>query len=105
MIDWEFVKNYTIHGWWKRFLTRGAQLPCLGKLFKKLLYERLSLSYDISVNFVEAHEVANKMIHGIIHSEEFVNIVVEEAQKNIWDAEKYISTEIENVFPEISKSI
>ena len=76
MNDWEFVNNYNVKTWQIKTLNRLAQLPCIGRTFKLFMYEALCYSYDISVNFIEAHETATKMIQGIIYSEEFVNVII-----------------------------
>ena len=34
-----------------------------------------------------------------------MEVILKEAKKNILEAQKYLSVEIENIFPEISKSI
>ena len=69
------------------------------------MFESFATGYDCAVNFIEAHEQANKMINGVVENEGLCEIVLKEARENIEMAQKYIAIEIEEVFPEISKSI
>ena len=69
------------------------------------MFDNLAFSYDMAVNFVEAHEQASKMILGVIQNKEFVETILTEAKENILAAQKYLSVEIENIFPEIAKAI
>jgi hypothetical protein len=63
------------------------------------------LSYDIIVNFIEAHEAADKMLQAVIESRDFVGKILTESQKQVMESESYMGTHIEDMFPEISKAI
>ena len=105
MNDWEHVDDYNLEGNEKKFVNYMSQLPCIGKVFKGYMFDYLAFSYDMTVNFIEAHEQASKMIQGVIDNQEFVDVILKEAKQNIMAASKYVAVEIENIFPEIAKSI
>ena len=44
------------------------------------MFDTIAFSYDMSVNFVEAHEQASRMIMGIIDNKEFVDVILKEAK-------------------------
>jgi hypothetical protein len=62
MKDWEFIQSYIISESRISFLSNMTQIPFLGRLFHQYLFEHFSLSYDILVNYIEAHEEASHMI-------------------------------------------
>jgi len=64
--DWGFLQSYIFGDRFISLLGFISSIPCLGRLFKSFLFEHFSLSYDICVNFIEAHEEASKMIIKII---------------------------------------
>jgi hypothetical protein len=47
------------------------------------MFESLAFGYDCAVNFIEAHEQANKMINGVIDNHELCDIILKEAALNI----------------------
>ena len=106
MSDWKFLSSYTISERYLNVLTQLSELPgCFGTLFKKVLFNKFSLSYDIIINFIEGHEESIKLIQSIIENEEFVGKIVKECYVNVQAAEKYQQSYIEDIFPEITKSI
>lgn len=62
MNDWEFCDGYNLEGVQKHTLDYITTLPCVGRLAKGFMFDTIAFSYDMSVNFVEAHEQASKMI-------------------------------------------
>jgi len=88
-----------------QFLSKWLKTPCIGRLAKWYLDMILSYSYDISVAFIEAHEEANKMIKGVVHNDDFAKIIIDESLIQINLAERYVTNNIEDTFPEISKSM
>jgi len=74
-------------------------------LFRKYLFDSFSRSYDIIVNFIDAHEEATKNIQNVIENKHFVDTILGESQVNTDLAEQYMITHIEDMFPEIAKAI
>ena len=62
MNDWEHCDGYNFKGFEKRVINYLSSLPCIGKIAKAEMFDSLAFSYDMAVNFVEAHEQASKMI-------------------------------------------
>lgn len=73
MADWEHCKTYLYSNTTMQRIGVIAKIPCLGRIFRNLFFNQLSLSYDVIINFVSAHEAADKMLHTVIESKGFVN--------------------------------
>ena len=86
MNDWEFCDGYNLQGFQKKSYNYLSKLPCVGGIARSLMFDSLAFSYDMSVNFVEAHEQASKLIQGIIQNKEFVEVILGEAKKNVLEA-------------------
>ena len=82
-----------------------STIPIIGKYFYHYVYEHFSLSYDVIVNFIGAHEAADNMLKSVIESKKFVDYIVLEGNKQVMNAEEYMVTNIEEMFPEVSKAI
>ena len=82
MKDWEFIKSYIVSDSWIAALSELTQIPLLGRLFNQYLFEHFSLSYDILVNYIEAHEEASHMIQQVILNKDFVTKILDEANLN-----------------------
>jgi hypothetical protein len=105
MKDWSFIKTYIISDTFLNILSKLSQIPLLGRLFRTYLFEHFSLSYDIIVNFIEGHEEATRMISQVIENQDFVSKILLEGKEQQEGAEAYMHSHIEDMFPEISKSI
>ena len=86
-------------------MIKFSDAPCIGWYMKSSLYEMFIESYDILVNFIEANEEAIFMLKSVIQNEEYCHIISKEVKENIKKAEKFVSCEIEDLYPEISKAI
>lgn len=105
MEDWNFIKSYIMSETFVKITIELSKLPCIGKLFKRYLHEHFTLSYDIMVNFIEAHEKSKKYIDNVIENKDFVNRILVESQNNVHGAEKYMFQHIEEAYPEVCKAI
>lgn len=80
-------------------------MPFIGNLFRQFLFDHISLSYDVIVNFIEAHDQADSMLQAVIESRDFVSQIMGESRTQVKEAEGYMEKHIEQMFPEISKAI
>uniref|UniRef100_A0A7S3CTS7 Cyclic nucleotide-binding domain-containing protein n=1 Tax=Strombidium rassoulzadegani TaxID=1082188 RepID=A0A7S3CTS7_9SPIT len=103
--DWNFIESYIISDSYIKVLSAMSQLPLVGKFFRQMLFDHFSLSYDIIVNFIEGHEMAQKNIMMVIESKEFVSKIIDESSKMLRKSEEYMFSHIEDMFPEICKAI
>lgn len=103
--DWEFIQSYLISNKVLKCLGRFTDVPLVGRFFTHYLFGHLSLSYDITVNFVEAHEHTARTIASITQSNECLELVLREAQAQVELAEQFMASVIEQPFPEISQAI
>lgn len=62
MQDWEHCKEYLFSNKTMQRIGRISQIPCLGRFFKNMFFDNLSLAYDVSINFMTAHEAADKLL-------------------------------------------
>jgi len=80
-------------------------VPILGNYFRRQLFQQFSFQYDAVVNYLEAHELTQCLIKDQLSSYEQVAPIIQESEEQVLEAEKYLNEQIEDLFPEISKSI
>lgn len=72
---------------------------------KNYLYNNISFVYDVSVNYVEAHEECLRTISNIVHNDE----IIEKLQKEIHDivkhAENKLYNDMEENYPDVIKAV
>lgn len=103
--DWEYVQESLVSTGLLECLGQFSTTPCIGSGVKQYLFGHLSLSYDITVNFIEAHEHASKTLKAISSQTPQLESVLREAETQVEHAEQFMATTIEDSFPEISKAI
>ena len=54
---------------------------------------------------MSAHEAADKLLHTVIESKVFVNQILQESQNQVQLCDVYLQANIEDMYPEIGKSI
>jgi len=64
--DWGFINTYVLSNAFLSCIGSLAKIPFFGKVFRNLLFDHFSVSYDICVNFIEGHEEASKMLVNVI---------------------------------------
>jgi len=90
MKDWGFLKTYLVSDTFVNLLGFLSSIPLFGKMFKSSLFNHFSLSYDICVNFIEAHEEASKMLIKVIENQNFVKTILEESTIQVQESEAYM---------------
>ena len=105
MNDWEFIQSYIVSPQSLNWLSSLSSLPLMGRLFNQAFFEHQSLIYDITVNFVDAHAEATRMIQVVIENKEFTERILKEAQVNSQKADEHMHKHLEDLFPEICKEI
>lgn len=79
MNDWEYCKAYLYSNKSMQRIGRISQVPCLGRLFKHMFFNQLSLAYDVSISFIAAHDRADKLLQTVIQSKSFVKQILLES--------------------------
>mgnify|MGYP000863187650 CR=1 FL=1 len=79
MKDWEYIQSYLVSPKSLSYLSSLSNIPLFGRLFRQYFFEHQSLTYDILVNFIDAHEEASHMIQIVIENKEFTNRILKEA--------------------------
>lgn len=81
--DWDlYLKTYLLSSRMLNLYIKLSQIPCLGKYFQMLIYRDLAMTYDVIVNFKEAHEAADSLVQDLIkksHSRE----ILEESKRQV----------------------
>lgn len=105
MKDWDHLLGY-IHSSTFNIYIRLQTVPCIGKFFQELFYQELAQTYDIILNFKEAHEAADLKIQDMIKKKHMENIL-EESRKQVLgcDSLVYKFTMTFSGFSEICKVI
>jgi len=81
MADWDFIENYLISDNFVKCMSWFTSVPVIGKFFYHYVFEHFSLSYDVIVNFIGAHEAAENMLKSVIESKKFVDFIILESNK------------------------
>lgn len=105
LLDWQHIKGYILSDWYISCFSWLSRLPCIGSFAQSHLYHHFSLSYDIIVSFIEAHDETKRMILSVIEDQKFVGEILKESQTQVEGAEDYMHSVIEDMFPEICKAI
>ena len=105
MNDWEFLHSYFLSTRILNFLGKLTRVPLIGEFFKSYLFNHFSFTYDVCINFVEAHEEASKMLIDVVIQSDYAKKIKDEATPNLLAAESYMHHQIEETFPEITKAI
>ena len=66
MNDWEFLHSYFFNAQILKWLGKLIRVPLIGEFFYSYLFNHFSFTYDVCINFVEAHEEASKMLIDVI---------------------------------------
>lgn len=103
--DWVFIQTYLISNSTLRILGGVSQVPMIGNLFRQFLFDHMSLSYDVIVNFIEAHDKADNMLQAVIESKDFVGQIMGESHIQVKESEEYMEKHIVQMFPEIVTAI
>jgi hypothetical protein len=103
--DYKFLETYFDAGLvWKCLIK--LKRNCLIKPFiKGYLYHNISFVYDVTVNYVEAHEECIEMIHDIINNQDILNELKGEVYNEIKRAEHKLYHELEENFPEVIQAV
>jgi len=93
--DWGFLKTYIISTSFLNILRWLSQVPFMGSIFRRYLFDHFSLAYDIIVNFIEAHEATRPMFMDVNKSNERGESIMKEAEGQAKLAEVYMHSNIE----------
>lgn len=103
--DFTFIETYMVRTWFDKLYIK-LQRNCLFKYFvRNYLYDRLSFEYDVTVNYIEAHEETLEMIEQVINNEEILDRIRLEVKKELKKAEIKLYKHIEENFPEVTKAV
>ncbi len=64
--DWDFIYSYIRTDWITRCMGSIERWPCIGGFFKRQLFQKFSFNYDVIVNMVEGHELAQNLLRETI---------------------------------------
>ena len=103
--DWQFLQDYFSHNWIYRVLGFCTRIPIIRGMFNAWLYRNLSFSYDVIVNYVEAHQEVIERLDKMLSNQEVMNEVFEEIDKGMALANKYKVDTIEKVFDGVTEMI
>lgn len=85
------------------FLTRISKIPCIGNIFRRILYERIVITYDAASTFIKAHEEARDLTDQMeIDIDELIfHEVMKESHQQIERCKDFISKNITDSYPEV----
>lgn len=79
LTDWEHCLSCLYSDKSMQTIGRVSQVNCVGKFFKQMFFNQLTLAYDLCINFIQAHEAADKMLCTVIDSKTFVDQIKQES--------------------------
>ena len=81
MHDWDrHLKDYLLSSRTLNFYIRMSKIPYFGKYFQMLIFRDLTMTYDVLINFKEAHECAERLVLDMI-KECHIREVMEESKQ------------------------
>lgn len=107
MNDWEILEKELTNPKVTRFLERLSHLPLLGRIFKKMLYTRIMITYDAASTFQKSHEEARELMDSMeIDTDEVIfEEVVQESHRQVELCQEYIKQFITDAYPEIISQV
>ncbi|CAI2372249.1 unnamed protein product [Moneuplotes crassus] len=103
--DFHFIKTYFNSSWWIQALLKLKNMCLIRHLVKNLLYSNMSFIYDVTVNYIEAHEECMELITKIVENEEILEKLNAEVRKELRYAEDLLNDDLEENFPEVIKAV
>jgi hypothetical protein len=103
--DFHFIRSYFKGSWYLNCMMKLKNWCFLKVFVKNYLYNNISFVYDVTVNYVEAHEECMELIHQIVHNEEILDKLKQEIRKELKHAENKLYNELEENFPEVIKAV
>ncbi|CAG9320321.1 unnamed protein product [Blepharisma stoltei] len=103
MCDWEILEKEIYNPKLMNFLRISSKIPIIGRLFKYILYERITLTYDAASTFIKSHEEAQELIDQMeIDIDELIfHEVMKESHIQIESCKEFIGTHITENYPEV----
>ena len=103
MRDWDIVHKSIYNSSKIKYFSRFSKLPLLGRVFRKLLYQQIILTYDATQNFINCHEETEELMDKaeIDIDKGVFEDIIKEADEQINKAESFLRTYILDCYPEV----
>jgi hypothetical protein len=79
--------------------------PLIGKFCKDYITKQYSYTCDVILNLIESHEIAINYLREVIPSSDLLDQVEQESLRERALAEEYMKEQVEELYPEVLKSI
>ena len=103
--DYTFILSYFNSSVFIKAIFKLKNLVLFKWLVKSYLYNKLCFMYDVTVNYLEAHEECLHWIGSIISNEEILQKIKAEVEEQIKMAENKLYNELEENFVEVTKAV
>ena len=103
--DYKFILSYFNSSIFIKSLFKLKKCFLFKWIVKSYLYNKLCFMYDVTVNYVEAHEEWLKWIDSIINNQEIIEKIKDEVEEQLKFAENKLYNEIEENFSEVTKAV
>jgi len=105
MNSWQFIIVGLINKQYVNTLFNLKFTPIIGRFARNLLFNHISLAYDIVIGYIEAHEKAETFFQRFPLDERIMNEIIHESNQNKEAAENYLHSYLMVNYPEITQQI
>lgn len=103
--DYAFILTYFNSSAFMKILLKMKKCFLFRWFVKSYLYNKLCFMYDVTVNYVEAHDECLHWIETIIHNKEILEKIKREVEVQVKMAENKLYNELEENFCEVTRAV
>lgn len=87
------------------WVARMQNTPIIGSMIRSARYDNIQYVYNVSVNFIDGNKKAIEAIKHVVEEKEYLQVILDEATRNLELAKEYRTENIDEIFPEVAKVI
>lgn len=80
-------------------------LPWIGEKCKNYIFRRYSFICDVIINMIDSHEVSIKHLKQLVKRQDYIDEIERESMYERKLAREYMKDKVEEMYPEVLKSI
>jgi len=103
--SWEYISDVVASPALIKIAACAQNIPCFGWIVKQILFDKVQKSYDVIINYIDAHHRSLDMLKEYIKHDQIVEALEDEINANLSPAEVAIRMNIEVAFPDITLAV
>ena len=92
-----------------KVLIKGSNIPLINSFFKRILYQRISTTYDAAICFIHAHNEAKHFLESMPFNTEnnsfMIQTIIQESHNEVERCKEYIREHLTSTYPEILRYV